>query len=287
MTYYILILLAVGLFGGGFALNDVYRRARGESLYVSLQFTLHSSLAGLAVLLCINGLKPECTVFTLLMAISAALVGFGFTFCTFKALGSINLSLYSLFSMLGGMLLPFFQGILFYGEGVTVAKAVGSALIVLALALTVQKGEKKRGTVYYAGVFVLNGLSGVLSKLFTEAPYPKTGAAAYSALIALCTAVPAGIALLTVKKPKGTPGHTKGALLSGALNGAFNRVANYLLVVSLSHVDASLQYPMVTGGVMAVSTALSCFTGNKPSRRELAALGAAMLGLLALFLIPV
>ena len=285
--YYALILFAVGLFGGGFMLNDVYRKARGESLYVSLQFTLLSSAAGLIALLCLNGFRPEFTVFTLIMAAAAALVGFGFTFCTFKALGSINLSLYSLFSMLGGMLLPFLQGILFYGEEMTVAKAVGSALIVLALALTVRRGEKKRGTVYYAGVFLLNGLSGVLSKLFTEAPYPKTGAAGYSVLIALCTALPAAAALLIIKKPGGTPGHTKGALFSGALNGAFNRIANYLLVVSLSHVDASLQYPMVTGGVMAVSTALCFFTGSRPSRRELIAVGVAVTGLLALFLIPV
>jgi len=190
--YYGLIILSVVMFGGCFALNDVYRKMRGSSLKISLQFSLVSSLAGLIVLLAVNNFKIEYTFFTLIIALLSALVGLGFTFCAFKALGIINLSLYSLFSMLGGMLLPFVQGIVFYDEKMSVAKVVCFVFIFVALLLTVEKSEKTKGTLYYIGIFVLNGMSGVLSKIFASSDFEKTSAAGYSVLCALCSVILSG-----------------------------------------------------------------------------------------------
>ena len=152
--YYGLIILAVILFGVAFAVNDIYQQKFGSSLKISLQFSFISSVAGLIVLLMINGMKFEFTWFTLLMASSSALIALSFNFCAFRALGSINLSLYSLFSMLGGMALPFVQGIVFYGEIITVAKVICFLIICFALLLTVERGERKSGTIYYIGVLL-------------------------------------------------------------------------------------------------------------------------------------
>ena len=65
-----------------------------------------------------------------------------------------------------------------------------------------------------------------------------------------------------------------------------NKVANFLLVIALGYVDASVQYPMVTGGTMVVSTLLSCFGDKKPNKREILSVGLAFVGMLLLFLIP-
>ena len=286
--YYGFIILSVVMFGGCFYLNDVYRRLRGSALKISLQFSLTSSLAGLLVLLIINGFRFEFTWFTLIMAMLTALNGFGFTFCAFRALGSINLSLYSLFSMLGGMVLPFLQGILFYGEKITVAKAVCFVFICAALALTVEKGERKKGTIYYIGIFILNGMSGVLSKIFASSLLPKTSAEGYSILGALCSVVIAAILLLLFFREKGdTPPVTLASTAVSVVGGITNRIANYVLVIALAHVDASVQYPMVTGGVMIVSTLICFFGKNKPKTKELISVGLAFIGLLALFLIKI
>lgn len=59
-----------------------------------------------------------------------------------------------------------------------------------------------------------------------------------------------------------------------------------MLVLALVHVDASVQYPMVTGGTMIVSTALSFFGDKKPNKGEILGVLLAFLGMLALFLIP-
>ncbi len=285
--YYALIVLAVITFGACFACNDIYQKIRGNTVKVSIQFSALSSFAGLVVLLIINKFKFEYTHYTLIMSVLMYLISIGFTFCSFKSLGVINLSLYSLFSMLGGMVLPFLQGILFYGEEMTVAKGICLVLIVAALLLTVERGKKSKGYIYYAGIFILNGMSGVISKLFVESKYPKTSSAGFSILSCIVNVVISLVILALFFRKQQTPKETVKSIGAAIFNGATNRVANYVLLIALMQVEASVQYPMVTGGVMIVSTAISFLGKNKPSFKEILSVTLAFIGMLALFVIPV
>ena len=286
--YYGLIILSVVMFGGCFALRDNYRKMRGSGLRISMEMSFVGSLAGLIVMIAVNGLQLEFTAFTFCIALLAAFVGFGFSFCSFKALDVINLSMFSLFSMLGGMVLPFLQGILFYHEKITLAKIVCFFFICLALAMTVTRNGKGKGAVYYIGIFVLNGMSGVLSKIFASAPYEKTSSAGYSIWIAICSIVIAGIFLLIpAKKQSDIPKYTLKACGVGAISGGVNQIANFFLIIALAHVDASVQYPMVTGGVMIVSTLICFFGERKPTKKEVISVILAFVGMLALFAIPI
>jgi drug/metabolite transporter (DMT)-like permease len=301
MEYYLLIMLSVVMFGGGFAIQDVYRKKRGSGLRISMESACIGAIAGLVVLFTINGFVLEFTWFTLLMAILAALNGMAFTFCTFKALDYINLSLFSLFAMLGGMMLPFLQGIVFYDEKITFAKVICVIFIIAALICTVDKSERKKGTLFYAGIFIFNGMAGVISKLFTGSKFEKTSAAGYSIWIALLTVIMSGVLwLVLAKSEKHNSPPSKNDEIScedrknvlqsyglGAVYGAINKIANFLLILALMHVDASIQYPMVTGGTMIISTLLSCFGDKKPSKKEIISVGLAFVGMLSLFLIPV
>ena len=286
MMYYGLILVSVAMFGVGFALQDAYRSLRGSGLRISLETSFVGSLAGLAVLLVINGFRVEFTLFTFLIALLASLNSIGFSFCTIKALDHINLSMFSLFSMLGGMVLPFLQGILFYNEELTVAKSLCLVLIGAALAVTVTKGEKKKGAVYCVGIFILNGMSGVLAKIFSASPFEKTSDAGYSIWIAVCTAAIAGLLLLTVKSKAQKPYSWKAFAIS-ASHGSINQVANFFLVITIAHVDSSAQYPIVTGGVIIVSTLISFLGSRKPTKREILSVVLAFVGTLVLFVIPI
>ena len=295
MLYYALIFLSVVMFGGGFALQDVYRKKRGSGIKISMESAFLGGIAGFIVLLIINGFSFAFTAFTLIMAVWSAVNGIAFIFFTFKALDHINLSLFSLFSMLGGMVLPFFQGIFFYAEEMTIAKMVCVAFIGLALGYTIEKGEKKQGLIFYLGIFIINGMAGVISKIFTASEFPKTSAAGYSIWACCFTIVLSGITLLLLfyvdKERNGNKVLSKQVLWQsygiGALYGVVNKVANFLLVIALAHVDASVQYPMVTGGTMIVSTLLCCFGDKKPSKKEVTSVILAFIGMVALFLIPV
>ncbi len=285
--YYFLILLSVAMFGGCFALRDVYRRMRGDTLKISIQFTMISSAAGFLILLIANGFRIEYTPFTLIMATLSALNGLAFSFCSFKALGSINLSVYSLFSMLGGMMLPFLQGILFYQENLSLAKILCVVFLTAALLLPIQWGNGGKGAIYYIGVFILNGMSGVMAKFFSSAPFAKTDAAGYSLLSALCSALMAAILLLLFFRKTKAPKLSLRSEGICSLSGIINTIANFILVAALARVDASVQYPMVTGGVIIVSTII-CFWGkNKPAKRDLISVCIAFIGLMLLFALPI
>ena len=285
--YYAIIIISVLLFGGNFYCNDIYRQMRGSSMLISMEYSLIGAVAGLITLVIINGMMIEYTTFSLIMALVSTINGFVFTFCTFKALKTINLSLYSLFSMLGGMLLPFIQGILFFGEEFTVAKFISMGVIALALILTVEKGKRKNGKIYYIGIFVLNGMSGVISKIFVSAPFEKVSSAGYSILTAICSLVLSLVFFLILTKKDGNVEKiTPASITVGALSGVTNRIANFLLIIALAHVDASVQYPMATGGVIIVSTLISLFGERKPSKKEVLSVVVAFLGLLLLFAIP-
>lgn len=284
ILYYGIIVAAVVMFGLQFFMNQDYEKKNGNDLPASMVFIFGSSIAGFLVLLAINKFKFEFTYYTLFMAIITALNMIACLFCSLKSFARINLSLYSIFSMLGGMLLPFFVGTIFYDEKLTLAKVLCFVVVTLALAVTFQKGKSNKGFIYYAGIFVFNGMSGVLSTIFQKSTYEKTSAAGYSVLSALMTVVIAGVFILFNLKKTKMP--AKNSYLSLAGNGILNKIANFLLLIALAHVPASVQYPMVTGGVMIVSTILGFFTPNKPGKREIISLVLSFVGIMLLVLVP-
>ncbi|MBR3766674.1 MAG: hypothetical protein IKL10_00345 [Clostridia bacterium] len=283
MIYYGFLAAAVTMFSFQFLFNGIFEKEYGNGLRAMFVFSAGSSLAGLIVLLVINGFKVEYTHFSMLMAFVTALDSIGYTYFSLKSLGRINLSLYSMFAMLGGMVLPFLTGIIFYDEELSFSKGICFVLIILSLLLTVKKGEKKTGYIYYMGVFVLNGLSGVLSTIFQNSPYNRTSEAGYSILISAATLILSAVFLPFVKE-KGRS-LTKKAVFSMGGYGVLCRVANYLLLIALAHIPASAQYPFVTGGVMIISTVICFFTPDKPSKREIFGVAVSFAALLILMFV--
>lgn len=280
MLYYGVLLAAVTMFSFQFLFNGIFEKEYGNGLKSMFVFSAGSSLVGFIVLFVVNGFRFEFTWFSMLMAFFAALDSIGYTYFSLKSLGRINLSLYSMFAMLGGMILPSVAGILFYNEEMTIGKGICYVLILLSLLLGVKKGDGKSGYIYYMGVFMLNGMSGVLSTIFQNASYEKISAAGYSMLISLTALV---ICLVFLPFIKGDGRRlTKKALVSMGGYGVLCRVGNYLLLIALVHLPASAQYPFVTGGVMIISTIISMFTQNKPSKREIIGVAVSFAGLLIL-----
>lgn len=285
MVYYGLITLAATMFSVMFFFNQMFQKHYGSGLRAALLFSAGSGVSGLIVLLAINGFSFEYTHFSLIMATLTALNSLGFTFCSLKALGKINLSLYSLFSMLGGMALPFVSGILFHNEELTWGKGICFIIITLALFLTVEKsGERKGGTFYYIGIFTLNGMSGVLAKIFKAAPFEKASDAGYSILCVLVSVLLSLILLLIVKPEKKRI--NPGTVISMIGNGVLGRVGNWILLITLTVLPASAQYPFITGGTMILSTLICYFTPNKPKWREIVAVIVSFIGLLVLVFVP-
>lgn len=283
--YYGIITISVIMFGIQFLFNDKYQKEAGNGTAATFIFTFYSSLVGLVCLLAINKFQIDATPFTLIMGLASSLNILAYNYCSLKAFEHINLSLYSLFAMLGGMVLPFVVGIVFYGEPLTIGNSICLLLITVALIITVGKGNKNKkiALLYYAGVFVLNGMAGVISKIYASSSFDKCNEAVYSIWAAFFGALTAGVVLLAMRKK--LPKTSKKAYLYTAGYGAINKLANYLLLIALAVLPASVQYPFVTGGVMIVSTVISLITGQKPSKKELIAVALSFIGILALVII--
>ena len=57
-----------------------------------------------------------------------------------------------------------------------------------------------------------------------------------------------------------------------------NTIANLILLYALIYVDASVQYPLVTGGVIVVSVIMDFITGKKPTKRAIVSVIIACIG---------
>lgn len=283
MLYYGMLTAAVIMFGGQFFFNQIFEREYGNSAFGAALFALGGSAAGMVVLLIINGVKLRFTVFSVLMALLSGLDSMAFTVCSIKALGKVNLSRYSIFSMLGGMVLPFFAGIVFFDEKPEIGRILCFFVIFAAVVITVKDRKNRAGMKYCWGVFVFNGLSGVISTAFQRSGLDKCDEAQFSFLCAAAVTLLALCAVCVMKKPGIKL--TKKAVLSMGTCGILGRVANYLLLLALANLPASVQYPFVTGGVIAVSTVIGIITRQKPSRSEIVSMLLSFAGITALMFV--
>ncbi len=283
--YYGIVIISVLMFGSQFYLNDRYQKENGTGANSVFIFSFIGAAVGVIALSLINLFDFSFTRFTLIWAFVSALNAVLCSICSLKALQKVNLSVYSLFSMLGGMLLPFVAGVAFYNESITIAKIVCVIFVLCALLITVSWKEKTGGEIYYVGVFILNGMSGVLSKVYEDAAYPKVSSAGYSLWMAIMSLFITGIALLAIRKRLKAPNLK--AILYSAGGGALNRIANFLLLIALAVLPASVQYPFVTGGVIIVSSLIAALTGQKPTKKEIFAVCLSFIGIVLLVLIPI
>ena len=286
MIYYGMLAGASVMFGTQFLFTQMFRKSyKGNSIEATAVSGFGGAVFGLFSMFVVNGFCFEYSHFAMVMAVIQTISGLLFTFCSMKALGKINLSLYSIFSMLGGMALPFAAGILFFDEELTWAKSIGLLLIVLSFLFTLKKDtDHSNGTekIYYIGVFIFNGMSGVLSKIYYAAPYERISAAGYSILTAILSAG-VYLGMLLYLKPNIKMLNTK-AIAGIFGSGVLNKVANWLLLVALVYVPASAQYPFITGGTMITSTSLAYLTKNKPGKREFLAVWIALVGVIVLIM---
>ncbi len=270
--YYLLVLSAVFLFSLQFLFNQKFQQSRGESLESALEFSLYKSIVIVVIMLFIGKFSIQITPFSVLMATLYAVSGIAMTAFSMKAFAVANLSVYSVFSMLGGMLLPFVLGIGFYNEELSLFKLLCCLLIIVSVLLNIKKGKQdKKAIIYYMAVFVLNGMAGVLSKIHQSSSLPHTDSTGFMLISSFITAVISAVWLLvSYKKIPLIKGKN---LLYTAGYGVFNGIGNLFLLISLSNLPASVQYPLVTGGVMVFSTAISALRKEKITAKEYVAAG--------------
>ena len=103
-----------------------------------------------------------------------------------------NVSMYSLFLMSGGMIVPYIWGVLFLDERLTIMRTIGLLVIVAAIVISNSNREKfdKKQLAMCIGIFLCNGITSVVTKIHQIHPVSEyVTTIDYSFLGTICRAI--------------------------------------------------------------------------------------------------
>ena len=276
MTNYIFILLAVGCFAAQFAFTKLYEAQVSQTVATSLVMIAVSAACGVLLYLTIGGFRVEISRVSLFWAILFAAIMLPYYLIGIKVLSLGSLAIYSMFMMLGGMLVPFFYGVLWLHEAISWGKAVGSVFLTVFIVLQAvwqkpaqrEKNDKKTKTLFFVScllIFFINGMTGVIAKQHQIA----VGAVDEISFTVLSCGLTVLLSLLflpicLLKDRQNVSSAVKNSLrpipvLIMLLMGASAYTGNYLHLLAAEKVPASVQFPLVSGGVIVLSALVSAF----------------------------
>lgn len=276
MTGYIFIAFAVICFTAQFAFTKGYEGSVKQTVATSLLLLILTGLVGGILFFFAGGASLSFSLPSLLYAVFFAGVMIPYYMLGIKALSLGSLAIYSMFMMLGGMLVPFFYGIIFLAEPLSPSMLIGSilltAFIILQALSDAKKAEKakrraRRDTLFFAlisvAIFFINGMTGVIAKAH-QLDSAAVDEASFTVLSSLLTAFFSAIILffLFLFDKKRTYASLRLAirprpLFWGALVGAAAHTGNFLHLIAASTLPASVQFPIVSGGVIVLSALAS------------------------------
>ena len=140
----------------------------------------------------------------------------------------------------------------------------------------------KKGWKYYLSVFVLNGMTGVISTIHQSAGDLSVDSGSFSVWIRIVPLVIClGIQLVSEKKIARIPSKIVPYTVGYA---AFCGIGNLFLLIALEYLPASVQYPVVTGGTMIFSTIISAVRKEKITKRTIVSAALALLATIFIIL---
>ena len=296
MLYYLYLLIAVILMALQFSVNKYYQSKNGSGILTSLLYTTLSGFATGAIFFALNGFVLNVTPLSFLIAISIAVLCLCYSLLGFKIFSMGNFAVYTMFLMLGGMLLPFLYGLIFLGDAQNLSplslamRIIGVVLLILSMlcGITDSKEDASKHSkttrvlfvVLCILVFFLNGFVSILSKLHQiEDVNPTVDNNSFVFLTNTINGIFSGFALfimMLIKKepPKLAPAFKPWMLAAAVAVYALCNGVSYLLqlLAAASTMPASVQYPMMTGGSV-VLTALAGYLFFHESQSHRALIG--------------
>lgn len=263
---YALLFTAAFLFALQFLFNQQFRKYNGDGIDSTLKFSMFTNGLSCIIMLVLGKFQFRITWFSFLIGVLYAVVLLLYSYASLKAFATANLSVFSIFTMLGSVLLPTAYGFIFCKEEISLPKIICIALIILSTALTFEKSESKGNNMkYYISVFILNGMVGVLSKMHQSNTQFAVDSYSFMATVNAVVFIFCFSYLLIKNKKLPSVNIKEFGSLAGYA--ASNGVGNLFSLIALKELPASVQFPIVTGGVMAFSTLISFVRKEKPSVR--------------------
>lgn len=294
-----------------FTVMQFYQKSVKQNFVTGMALVIVNSATVALIMLCLNGFKVSVSNASLIAALEYACLLVVYNLLGLKVLEFGNVAAYSMFMMLGGMAFPFVYGVAFLKEQITACKIVGMVLLTFFMILQVTgKSKNEKKSVLYAVfcicVFVVNGSVSVVTKshqINPEAVDTKSYLfLTHSMTIGLALivfAVYAAIAKIKKSAERKTaldetqpvsaensesvtvlgqlkPFFKPKAILLCISLGVVMSAGTLFLLLAARSVPASVQYPVVSGGVIVLSALTSVVVfKDKLSIREIIAIAGA------------
>lgn len=284
--YYFILLLAVIMFTAQFGFTKIYgEKAEQKTIGTLIMLTI-ISIIGTVLYIFVGGFKIYLSPALLFWSAMFAVIMIPYYVLGIKVLKLGSMAIYSMFMMLGGMLLPFVYGI-FLKEKITVSKITGCVILCLSIALQAlsqKRNENKneqhsKSTLFIILciiIFIINGLTGVIAKAYQQTD-KSPDEISFTVVSCFFTAMLSILFLLPrfFKSPKEIISEIKFSFkpiifLYIAAIGVATHTGNFLHLKAAAKLPASVQFPMVSGGVIVFSAIASYFFfREKISKTEL------------------
>ena len=251
MLDYVFLFISVVLLAGNFSTGKIYQIKEGSSNHAGFLNAFYTSIFTAALILVINGMKLEITLFSLIMAVLQTFFSTSYTIIGLKIMKYEKMALYIVFLMTGGMIIPYIWGLLFLGEAFSVLRTIG--LIVIAVAVVITNGGISKTIIKVmlmcVAAFILNGFVSVVSK---EHQISANAVSTNSFIILgnLTKLIIMPIILLIEGKGHPKMKISSVSMLSLAGGAAFGGISSMLMLLGAKNIDASVLYPFTTGGTI-------------------------------------
>ena len=228
---YLLVGAALVLLVLYFVANKFVQKKLGAGIESALTYTcsrgLLSALLMFTAYLVINRRLPEIRPYSLIMAALLATCVCAYMMLGFKIMALGSLSVFTVFLMLGGMIVPYLYGVIFLDEAINAPRIIGIVLMVVSMffpligdlrsaraaapdtaEVNAPDPSKTRRRVLFCVfcllVFLLNGFVSVISKTHAAGvlDYPASDSLTFVVLTSLGCGVISGAALIVVRLAK-------------------------------------------------------------------------------------
>ena len=261
MKDYLMIILAVALLALGFVMQKIYQKRTDDTTEGGVDFSIISGLFSIVILILTSGFSISFTWYSMINAVLKSTCCLAYTIIGFRIMKESSVSIYMLFLMSGGMLVPSVWGWIFLNEDPKPLHILGLAVILVSIIINNIGKEKLSAKLLLmcCAVFVLNGFVSVFSKLHqVNTTYEMVSTVEYAMLSAIASLFMSLVlkVWLALKKSKADVKKLKISLLPIIIVLAYSilgTVSSILQLEGAKNLPASMLYPMITGGSVALT----------------------------------
>lgn len=284
---YLFIAIAAFSVGCQFSLSKLFKRVVPSSGYSDLFFNFGTGILSVCLfaVVCLGdvGFSP----FSFSLAAGVALCTLIYMLCNLRAVMCGKLAVFTMFLMLGGMVLPTLYGFIFLHEAFSWFKIAGIVLLLFAMVLsTREKSDVKNSRLFYVLcfiAFVCNGFVSVFSKMH-QISENALDTYQFSFWQSVVTAAFSGVLLsgcfLCARRREGLPAVVRQAVGAKSLSLIFvitliMRAGSVFLLLAAKTVPASVLYPIMTG----LSIVITSVCGRVFFKEKISVINAISLGI--------